>query len=464
MTNLVTSRPAPAGDAEPTQVAGLGLRLGVPVVIALAVLFGVATGNGVYVLGFVGFVVALLLSVTLHEAGHYFTARHYGMKSTQFFVGFGPTLWSRRKGELEYGIKAVPAGGFVKIVGMTQLEDVDPADEPRAFWRQPARQRAVVLAAGSTVHGIIAVTLVLLSSMAIGRAVETTPGIGAVSACVPASATATCEDPGAVPAPALAAGFLAGDLVRAVGGTPIDSTFALVTELRAYPGEPVAVEVLRDGQARTLTVTPTAVTRPALEPERDAAGEVVLGADGDPVFPLETVGAIGVLPAFNQGTERLGPIQAVSHSVETGRLMVTGIVDTFTEKLGTITQVYGPDRDPAGFVGVVGAGRISGEVIASDETFTVKVLSFLLLIAGLNLFVGVFNLLPLLPLDGGHLAVLAYEKVRHRLRQLKGYTGEMLRVDLTRLLPLTYAVVVFFAGFTVWLLGADIVNPIRLPQ
>jgi membrane-associated protease RseP (regulator of RpoE activity) len=142
--------------------------------------------------------------------------------------------------------------------------------------------------------------------------------------------------------------------------------------------------------------------------------------------------------------------------------MVTGIVDTFTEKLSTITKVYGPDRDPAGFVGVVGAGRISGEVIASEETLSTKVLSFLLLIAGLNLFVGVFNLLPLLPLDGGHLAVLGFEQARDKVRRTFGYDGPLRRVDLTRLLPLTYAVVLFFAAFTVWLLGADLVNPIRL--
>lgn len=462
MTNLVASRPAAPGGDAPTAVAGPGLRIGIPVALVAVIALGVATGNGVYVLGFLGFVVALLVSVTLHEAGHFLTARHYGMKSTQFFVGFGPTLWSRRRGELEYGVKAVPAGGFVKIVGMTQLEELDADDDARAFWRRPARQRAVVLAAGSTVHFIIAVLLVLLSAMAIGRAVETAPGIGEVSACVPASATATCDDPGAVPAPALAAGFQAGDVVQSVGGAPVDSTLALVTELRAYPDQPVVVEVLRDGEPLSLTVTPTAVQRPSLEPQRDAAGEPVLGPDGLPVFPVETVGAIGVLPQFNQDTERLGPVEAVEHSVETGRLMVTGIVDTFTEKLGTITQVYGPDRDPAGFVGVVGAGRISGEVIASQETFSVKVLSFLLLIAGLNLFVGVFNLLPLLPLDGGHLAVLAFEKVRHSIKRARGYTGEMLRVDLTKLLPITYGVVLFFGAFTIWLLGADIVNPIRL--
>ena len=462
MTSLVASRLAASGSQEPHAKPSRPLVLGVLAFLAAVLVAGVATGNGVYLLGALGFVVALLLSVTLHEAGHFFTARRYGMKATQFFVGFGPTLFSRQRGETEVGIKAIPAGGFVKIVGMTQLEEVDPADEPRAFWRQPAGQRAVVLAAGSTVHFIIAVLLVLLSSLVIGKAVEVSPGIGLVAPCVTAAAGGDCSNGGSLPSPAQAAGFRVDDTVLAVDGKPVAGSEALVRALRSFPGEPVVVRVLRDGQQRDLTVTPVAVARPSLDPTLDADGNEVRDARGKPVFATERVGAIGVLPAFRQDTERLNPVEAVGHSLTTGKLMVTGIVDTFTEKLGTITQVYGPDRDPAGFVGVVGAGRISGEVIASEETLSTKVLSFLLLIAGLNLFVGVFNLLPLLPLDGGHLAVLGFEQARDKIRRTFGYDGPLRRVDLTRLLPLTYAVVVFFAAFTVWLLGADLVNPIRI--
>ena len=462
MTSLVASRLAASGSQEPHAKPSRPLVLGVLAFLAAVLVAGVATGNGVYLLGALGFVVALLLSVTLHEAGHFFTARRYGMKATQFFVGFGPTLFSRQRGETEVGIKAIPAGGFVKIVGMTQLEEVDPADEPRAFWRQPAGQRAVVLAAGSTVHFIIAVLLVLLSSLVIGKAVEVSPGIGLVAPCVTAAAGGDCSNGGSLPSPAQAAGFRVDDTVLAVDGKPVAGSEALVRALRSFPGEPVVVRVLRDGQQRDLTVTPVAVARPSLDPTLDADGNEVRDSRGKLIFATERVGAIGVLPAFRQDTERLNPVEAVGHSLTTGKLMVTGIVDTFTEKLGTITQVYGPDRDPAGFVGVVGAGRISGEVIASEETLSTKVLSFLLLIAGLNLFVGVFNLLPLLPLDGGHLAVLGFEQARDKIRRTFGYDGPLRRVDLTRLLPLTYAVVVFFAAFTVWLLGADLVNPIRI--
>ena len=449
MTNLVVSRP-PASSAEPAPPPNKALLIGIPLFVVVLVVVATLQGNGIFILGFLGFVVALLISVSLHEGGHFWTARKFGMKATHFFVGFGPTIWSRRRGETEWGFKAIPAGGFVKIVGMTQLEEVDPGDEDRAFWKQPAKQRIVVLAAGSTVHFILAVVLVLLSALFIGKAVELNPGIGSIAACVPAAYDDTCQDAGAVPAPAETSGLEAGDIVIAVDGEPVEDSLAFLRAVRASPGEPIALTVERDGSPRDVTVTPVAVERPVLsnrEEDRDR---------------LETVGAIGVGIEFRSGTERLGPIEAVGHSVDTMGQIVTGIWTTFSEKLGTITEVYGPERDPEGFIGIYGAGRISGEVLASDETLAYKVLGFLGLIAGLNFFVGVFNLLPLLPLDGGHIAVLLYEQARDKLKRLRGYTGELVRVDLTKLLPVTYAVVVFFAGFTLWLLGADIVNPITL--
>jgi membrane-associated protease RseP (regulator of RpoE activity) len=402
----------------------------------------------VVVAGILAFVVALLVSVMIHEAGHFLTARRYGMKATQFFVGFGPTLWSTKRGETEYGVKAIPAGGFVKIVGMTPLEDIPPGDEDRAFYKQPAGKRTIVLAAGSFMHFVIALVLVLLSSFAIGRVVEGQPALAATSDCVASDATAKCDTAGAVPGPAKAAGIEPGDVVVAIEGKKIKDSEEFVRTVRRSAGVPLDMTVERDGRTRDITVTPAKVSRPSLEDESKK----------------EDVGAIGVSVQRRLATDRVGPVTALKDSGETMGLIVKGIGITLTEKLGTITTLYGDDRDPEGFIGVVGASRISGEVLASQETFGVKLLTFLSIIAGLNFFVGVFNLLPLLPLDGGHIAVLLFEQARDRIRRLFGYRGALQRVDLTKLMPLTYAVVLLFVGLTVWIMGADIVNPVRLPQ
>jgi membrane-associated protease RseP (regulator of RpoE activity) len=400
----------------------------------------------VVLLGVVAFVVALLTSVVLHEAGHFVTARRFGMKATQFFVGFGPTLWSRRRGETEYGIKAIPAGGFVKIVGMTPLEDVDPEDEPRAFYRQSAPKKAVVLAAGSVVHFCIAVLLVFGVTALLPSVDEEAPVVSAPAATVPVSATASGVSDETVPAPA--AGVLQeGDRVLSVDGTPVQTWREVVELVRDSPGEPLAVEVERGSSTTTVTLTPAAVTRPDLD---------------DPSETVQ-VGAIGV--GQDIVLDRLGPGEAVAESVDRLELMVTGTYRAVTEKLGTITTLYSPERDREGLVGLVGAARVSGEVLDLEQVpFVLRIADFLLLIAGLNLFVGLFNLLPLLPLDGGHLAVLAYENARDRVRRLFGYRGEFQRVDFTKLLPLTYVVVLAFAGLTLWIMGADIVNPIRLTE
>jgi len=396
--------------------------------------------------GVVAFVLALLLSVMLHEAGHFFTARRFGMKATQFFVGFGPTLWSRHKGETEYGVKAIPAGGFVKIIGMTPLEEVEPGDEGRAFFRQPAGRKTIVLAAGSTVHFLICILLVLLVTATYGTPKETAPVLSAISQCVGNDPTPECGLPGGVTAPARTAGLRAGDVVVGVNGNKVSSGDDLTSVIRKSAGKPVTVTVKRGGTRQVITVTPEAVTRP------DEHGK------------KRQIGAIGVSirPSFTRVHE--GVVGTVKQTGTTLGLIVTGTYETFTKKLGTITKVYGPDRDPAGFIGVYGAGKVSGEIAAAKVPLSDRIASLVLLIAGLNLFVGAFNLLPLLPLDGGHIAVVFFEQIRDRLRRLRGYRGEIQRVDMNKLLPLTFAVVVLFATFTVFLLGADIVNPIRLNQ
>ncbi|MCW2600383.1 MAG: peptidase [Frankiales bacterium] len=395
--------------------------------------------------GILAFVVALLVSVMLHEAGHFLTARHYGMKATQFFVGFGPTIFSRTKGETEYGVKAIPAGGFVKIVGMTPLEEVEPGDEERAFYKQPAGRKTVVLAAGSTVHFLICLVLVFITTATYGTLKESAPTLSSINTCVVNDptvpcATATAKD-GAKPSPALQSGLKAGDVVTAVNGQQVTTSTGFTNAVKASPGKALALTVKRGTGVVTVTITPVPVLRPKA---------------------TAPVGAIGVLVQPNYGAVHYGLVGTVKQTGATIGTIITGTVDTFTKKLGTITQVYSKNRDPAGFIGVVGASKVSGEIAAAKVPLSDRVASIVLLVAGLNLFIGVFNLLPLLPLDGGHIAVVFFESVRDRIRRARGYVGEIKRVDYNRLMPLTFAVVVLFASFTVFLLGADIVNPITI--
>jgi membrane-associated protease RseP (regulator of RpoE activity) len=399
------------------------------------------------VIGIVGFVIALLLSVMLHEAGHFVTARRFGMKASRFFLGFGPTLWSFRRGETEYGIKAIPAGGFVRIEGMTALEEVSPEDEPRAFYRQPAPQRAVVLAAGSVMHFIIAILLVYVVLMAIGtqRAVPST--VGTVSTCVVVDAAAAKAGCGAgSPAgPAQLAGVRTGDRVVSIDGVAVKDWDQFTQQVRNHGPGTIALVVERDG--RRLTLHPTLV-----QGLRNRA----TGGRG-----TDRVGVIGL--AQRVETVHHGPVAAIPKTFSILGSGVAGTYDALVHRLGNVGNLFSKNRDANGPVGVVGAARVGGEVLSTDGASTAQRFgSFLLLVAGVNLAIGLFNLLPLLPLDGGHLAVLGFEQARYGARRVRGYRGPPQRVNMLKLLPATYAVGAFLLVLSVLILSADIINPIRL--
>ena len=388
-------------------------------------------------LGIVAFVAALLVSVCLHEAGHFVTARHYGMKASRFFVGFGPTLWSRTRGETEYGVKLIPAGGFVKIEGMTPLEEIDPADEPRAFYNKSARARLVVMSAGSMVHFILAAVLIYGVLVVMGTSYTSESKIGSTS-CV--STSGQCTGLG----PAAAAGIKVGDRVVSFDGVAITSWDQFTKLVRDHGAGTSTIVVDRGGRRVTLTPDLVQVLR-----NRNTGG-----TGKDPV------GAIGVRQG--EDTKHYGPLSAVSN---TGRALwagVTGTYDTLVHRLSGLGKLFSHNRDPSGFVSVVGAARIGGDVVSAHVSWTDRIRQFLFLVAGINLAVGIFNLFPLLPLDGGHIAVLGFEQGRHGLRRLRGYRGPVQRVDFAKLLPATYATVIVLLGFSLLILSADIVNPIRL--
>lgn len=395
--------------------------------------------------GVVAFVVALLASVMLHEAGHFATARRYGMKATQFFLGFGPTLWSRKRGETEFGVKALPAGGFVKIVGMTPLEEVEPGDEDRAFYKQPAGRRAVVLVAGSTMHFILAIVLVYAAILIGGVINDKAPVLSAPASCVPATETADCAK-NAPASPAEQAGIHKGDKVVAVGSTKITTFDQFAKTVRAEPPGPVQLSIVRDGKPMTLTVDLVTAERTSLTDSKKTERVSVMGIGQDLVV------------------DHPGPVAAIGKSASSLGQLFTGTFKALGSLPGKLNTLFSPNRDPTGAVGVVGISRISGDVAAAHEPLSLRIGSFLGLIAGLNFFVGIFNLLPLMPLDGGHLAVLGFEQARDRIRRLRGYRGPLQRVDLQKLMPVAFAVVAVFVVLSVLILSADIVNPIKIPQ
>jgi len=390
-----------------------------------------------FLLGVAIFVVALLASIMLHEAGHFATAKLFGMKATQFFVGFGRTIWSRQKGETEYGVKAIPAGGFVKIVGMTDLEDVDPADEPRSFRRKPGWQRVIVLAAGSAMHFLLA--LVLLFIIAAGIGLETASAgtsVGTVESCVPANMTSGCVK-GDPASPASKAGVRVGDRIVSIAGIQVNSWSQMGKAIRAqHTGSSVPVVVDRHGRLVTLHATLASLS----------GHGSYLGVSPTAVF------------------QRVGPVGAVSYAGHEFWTMLSGSASVVASLPKAIPDLFAKNRadTPGGQVtSVVGAGNVTGQVLEARIGWQPKAGLVLLIIASLNIFVGAFNLLPLLPLDGGHLAVVIYERARAWLARLLGRPDPG-PVDFRRLVPVSVGVFALLVGVGLLLIMADLVNPVHL--
>jgi membrane-associated protease RseP (regulator of RpoE activity) len=401
-----------------------------------------------FVLGVALFALGIGISIALHEAGHMYSAKAFGMKVRRYFIGFGPTVFSFRRGETEYGLKAIPAGGFCDIAGMTALEaaELDPADRKRAFFRYPTWKRVVVLSAGSLTHFALGMVLVYVMAVSTGLPNldrEPTPAVVAqVSSCLSERPDGSC--PAGAPAPARDAGLQPGDRVLAVAGTPVQNFEELVTAVQGRSG-PTEIRFERDGRQRTTTVDVARVPVSAL------------GGQGD-----ELVGAIGVsAPRPDATLLHYGPVAAVGETFSfTGTMFVNTWegLKQFPEKIPLLlNRIAGEDRDDTP-ISVVGASVLGGDAVDIGAWGF-----FLFLLAALNFFVGVFNLLPLLPLDGGHIAVNLYERVRNAVLRARGRPDGP-PVDYTRLLPLTYAVMIVFIGVSALTITADIVNPIRLPQ
>jgi membrane-associated protease RseP (regulator of RpoE activity) len=393
-------------------------------------------------IGWVIFIVALLVSVMLHETGHFVLAKRFGMKVTRYFVGFGPTIWSTWRGETEYGIKALPFGGFVKIVGMHSLDDPDdPEDEPRAFRSHPAWQRILVLCAGSAMHFLLALVLVFGLALGVGIANDNTTQLGTVSTCVPPNVTAldngTCS-PSYPASPSKLAGLRVGDVVTAFDGQPVSNFTQLGDDIRAVrAGSPVTITVRRDGKLITLHTKLASVS----------------GRSGS---------YLGIAPAVV--FQVASPLGAIEYSGTTFGQVLVGSARAVAQLPGALPKLFAKNRSStaAGQVSsVIGAAQATGAAVASNAGWQYKVSFVLLLIASLNIFVGAFNLLPLLPLDGGHIAVIVYERIRAWLARLRGRPDPGL-ANMAKFLPVSFSLFVILIFFSLTLVLADIVNPVNL--
>ena len=364
------------------------------------------------------FAVGILISVFLHELGHFATARMTGMKATQFFLGFGPRLWSFQRGETEYGVRALPLGAFVRIIGMNNMDEVPPADEARTYRQQSYPRRMLVISAGSLMHLLIAVVLLFAIFATRGELVERS-----------GAEIGTVLDGG----PAAQAGLESGDVILSIAGTPIDDPAALGETVRAHqPGDEVAIVLERDGEQRSVTAQLGSNTE-----------------QGD-LFGTARLGVSSRTPtAWQEMSIGSAAVNSVTDLVPVTWESTKGIVQVLNP-VNIVNHLSGESDDPATRpTTVVGVTQVSGTV-GETQGFV----GVLYLLAILNVFVGVFNMFPLLPLDGGHAAVATYERFRER-------GGRRYFADVSKLMPFAMGVIMVLLILFVSGLYLDVTQPLR---
>jgi membrane-associated protease RseP (regulator of RpoE activity) len=427
-----------------------------------------------YILGVVAFTIGVAVSIGLHEMGHMVPAKKFGVKVTQYFVGFGKTVWSFRRGETEYGVKAIPLGGYVKLVGMlppapgddphrvrksntgmfTQLisdaraaeyELVEPGDEERLFYRLPWWKKVIVMAGGPTVNLLIAFVL-FAGIFGLHGTYEPTTTVSTVSQCVvPAQEegrACTADDPRT---PAAIAGLLPGDRIVSFNGTEIKDWQQLVTVIRANEDGDAVIGYVRDGERHTVETNTTVKSVRSLDDSSTYVDAGFLGVESTTVRethgPLFTLGQMGLM------------------TWDTIKVVVQLPVKVWDVAQAVVGVEERAQDSP---VSVVGAGRVAGEVASDVQSPGMERVVFLLsMLAGLNLFVGMFNFIPLLPLDGGHIAGALFEAARRGLARLRGRPDPGF-VDVAKLLPVAYVVAASLIVMSLVLIAGDIVAPISL--
>jgi len=432
---------------------------------------------GLELLGIVLFALAIGGSIALHEIGHLVPAKRFGVRVTEYMVGFGPTLWSRTKGETTYGIKGIPLGGYIRMIGMLppapadppnsvrrmatgrfaamvdaarqqSYEEVGPGDANRLFYRLPVSKRIIIMMGGPVMNLVIAFVLFAIVLIGIGLP-QPSLQVSGVVACTPSAANpagvaevdgveAACN-----PTPAALANLQAGDTIVAVGGRAVSNWEEASALISAQPGRATTLQIERDGGRQTLSVQFASFERP------DETGAV------------QSVGFLGVRPAFTYVSQPWSSVPAFMWDITARSVGALLSLPVRLYELVTNTLLGGQERDINGPVSVVGASRLGGEIVAMDEPVNARIATFLGLVASLNLFLFLFNLLPVLPLDGGHVAGAMYEGSRRSLARARGRPDPG-PVDVARLLPVAYVMAAVLVSVGVVVIWADLVKPISL--
>jgi membrane-associated protease RseP (regulator of RpoE activity) len=426
----------PAG----AQPSNLGNVIRLLAVVAALVLFAVVD-HWVSVLIVI---LALVAMVMIHELGHFATAKWGKMKVTEYFLGFGPRLWSIRRGETEYGVKVIPAGGYVRIVGMTSEEEVDPEDEPRTYRQASFPRRMAVAVAGSTMHFVMAFVLLFALFGIVGTPDATGAEVQALYAFQQGRT------------PAQISGLEAGDVIVSVDGTHYSDIDNLISLIEQHSGKPLTFVVDRSGKLLTLRVTPVdgrhVEVKGSTTPIHSSSGPAT-GVIGVSIESISHNQTSGFFPSIGSAVTSIGSLTAeTGDEIATvfslhGLLSLGHDVASSTSSTASATGNTSENSRPVSIVGVV---QVASQAEQQD------VGELLLLLAAVNIFVGMVNMFPMLPLDGGHVAIAVYERIRSR-------RGRRYFVDVRRVMPVAYIMLAFIVVIGLSTLYLDIVNPVHIP-